>query len=907
MGRYSASLTEISLDDLRHAGGKGANLGHLTRAGFTVPSGFCVLSSAYYMFLDTSDLKHHIREKIDTISFSYLPGVEESATAIRDLMRSAPIPGAIAGEIEEAYEKLVSDAGENVLLAVRSSVGTRDLKTTSFPGQMDTYHNLRGKAEVLEKVRECWASAFSYAAMVNRHTRGIEHFEVFVAPVVQMMVDAERAGVIFTVDPLGNSRDLMVIDACLGLGESVVSGRMKCDHFVVDRNSMRVLEEDIAAKRSMIVLDSERGRGNLEIPLAEEEGSRPSISGDQVRELAVTALEVEDSYGSPQDIEWAFQDDRLYILQSRRITSAAYAADEEEGAAEEWVCEFDSTIDPEYDEYTLSNISEVLPGVLTPLSISDIDSLDYGFVKSNADLGLMKHIKPKSELTFLGVFYGRAHLNLSVARAMISQLPGANLKEFDRREEGGDGGGKLWRPTPRNLAILPGILTRLFIRAVKTPGEAAALGEDYEVKIAEAKRVDLARAPYALIFGRMDESRGELFHAMALHIMISELAVTYFDFLCKITARWLDDERGMLAARLVTGLQSLESARPSTHIWDLSRLVKKSQRLRDIFESNREGDILQVLEADGSPEAGGFLESLEVFLYRFGYRGIFEAEAMMPNWDEDPSYLFAAIKNYLEADPDSSPRIIAEKQEKDRERAMLEAMSRLRGPQRLLLRYLVKQAQTYISLREYMKSILIKGLTHGKKVYRALSRRLARQGILREPDDIYFLTSREIEALAMGRGESIPVDELVARRRAEYENNLDVILPEHSKGRPRPLTPRELETREEVETLRGIGVSPGKVTGRARVITDPLRDAEIKPGEILVAPVTDAAWSPLFVTAAAAVVEVGGPLSHGSIVAREFGLPCVVNASSATRIVKTGQKITVDGGRGKVHLHPAEK
>ena len=142
---------------------------------------------------------------------------------------------------------------------------------------------------------------------------------------------------------------------------------------------------------------------------------------------------------------------------------------------------------------------------------------------------------------------------------------------------------------------------------------------------------------------------------------------------------------------------------------------------------------------------------------------------------------------------------------------------------------------------------------------------------------------------------------------SEYERNLDVILPEHSKGRPRPLTPRELETREEVETLRGIGVSPGKVTGRARVITDPLRDAEIKPGEILVAPVTDAAWSPLFVTAAAAVVEIGGPLSHGSIVAREFGLPCVVNASSATRIIKTGQTITVDGGRGKVHLHPVEK
>ena len=274
---------------------------------------------------------------------------------------------------------------------------------------------------------------------------------------------------------------------------------------------------------------------------------------------------------------------------------------------------------------------------------------------------------------------------------------------------------------------------------------------------------------------------------------------------------------------------------------------------------------------------------------------------------EMPAYIFATIVNYLEVPPEHSPREVAARQEKERETAVEEAMGQLKESRRRLLSYLMRQAQTYISLREYMKSILIKGLTHGKKVYRVISRRLVEEGLLNEPDDIYFLTSMEIKKLATGRGEGIPVEELVSRRRDEYERNLGVVLPQYSRGRPVPLAPEEMEPEGDVDVLTGIGVSPGRVTGRARVIIDPRRDAEIKPGEILVAPVTDAAWSPLFVTAAATVVDVGGPLSHGSIVAREFGIPCVVNATSATRVIRTGQMISVDGGLGKVYLHPAEK
>jgi phosphohistidine swiveling domain-containing protein len=263
------------------------------------------------------------------------------------------------------------------------------------------------------------------------------------------------------------------------------------------------------------------------------------------------------------------------------------------------------------------------------------------------------------------------------------------------------------------------------------------------------------------------------------------------------------------------------------------------------------------------------------------------------------------ILNYLEADAASNPRDLAARQHGEREEALRELEERLKGSKLSILKYVLKQAQQFISLREFMKSYLIKGIAHAKKVYRILGRRYCEDGTIGAAEDIYFLTRQEITRLAAG-GE-LPVDELITRRRREYERNLFITLPAYSRGRPVPLTPEELEPREDIETLTGIGVSPGKVTGTARVITDPRRNSEIKPGEILVAPVTDAAWTPLFVTAAATVVDVGGPLSHGSIVAREFGIPCVVNAGTATRLIRTGQVITVDGSRGKVYLHPAEK
>jgi phosphohistidine swiveling domain-containing protein len=644
------------------------------------------------------------------------------------------------------------------------------------------------------------------------------------------------------------------------------------------------------------------------VPLDEAEARRPSLDEDQLRELGETARRIEESYGCPQDVEWAYGDGILYILQSRPITATG-AGPARETPPEGWDSEFDSTVDPRFPYYTLSNISEVLPGVLTPLSISGIRPLDEAFVRNNADLGLMKGIEPRSEYTFLGIFYGRAHINLSVIQAITSKIPLTGSQEFERMLDEDDERRPAYRfrPTPGAIFTLFDSTLRSIYKTVTTPRDAKAAERSVDERIERAGRLDFDTMPYTRYADWIHECEKLRLPVYTLHISASQFSVVYHDLLEKLTRKWLDDSSGALASRLVTGLQTLESARPSERIWELSRMVKDSRELTELFERNEPSLIGGLLEAAGPGPAEEFRASLDAFLSDYGYRSVFEAEMMLPNWESDPSYVFAMIRNYLGADPASSPASLAKKQEGEREVAMGQAMARLSAARRVVFRYILGQAQNYIALREFMKSVLVRELAQTKKEINVISRRFARDGFIVEPGDFYFLTMDEVEAFARGRGSGIKVGELVDRRRREYELNQTAVLPEYSKGRPRPFSLEELESRGELEVLDGIPVSQGKVTGRARVITDPRRQAEIKPGEILVAPVTDAAWTPLFVTAGAIVVDVGGPLSHGSIVAREFGIPGVLSVGMATRLIKTGQVVTVDGDNGRVYLHPPEQ
>jgi pyruvate,water dikinase len=318
MEEFVCPLDAVGHKDLAQAGGKGANLGELIRAGFPVPPGFSVKSGSYERFFNAAGLKRASEEISSTIDFLDPRDVEKKTARIRELISSVSIPKDIATEIEEAYERLQEQAGFP-LVAVRSSAATTDLSRSSFPGQMDTFHNVRGSEDVLAAIRDCWASVWSARAAGMMHALKIDPNRVIIAPVVQSMVPSEISGVLFTANPIDGNPGEILMDAAFGLGEAVVFGRLTPDHYVISKKGLQVVSKTVGCKSFKLELDIEKGSGNRKVALSEEEANRECLTPRQVRELAELGMAVEVHFGEPQDLEWAYSGGKPFLLQSRKI------------------------------------------------------------------------------------------------------------------------------------------------------------------------------------------------------------------------------------------------------------------------------------------------------------------------------------------------------------------------------------------------------------------------------------------------------------------------------------------------------------------------------------------------------------------------------------------------------------
>lgn len=322
MTKYTISLNDISADLIEQCGGKGAYLGELTKAGFNVPSGFCIISDAYFNFLRENRLEEKIEKISSSINFDDYEDVDIKTGLIRGLIQSSPWPEDY-GEILDSYRKLSSKEGQDAYVAVRSSVAVKGTSISSFPGMMDTYHYIRGEEEVINKVKECWASLWTARAAMLRFQKGIDHGNGIIAPVIQKMVNPTVAGVAFTANPISLSKDEIVIESTWGLGEAVVSGKAMTDFFVLEKGTLSVKEKRITKKNIMYGIDNDTGNGRKEYPIASHKQKEASLTDYQLNKLGQMAKSIEDYFGLPQDIEWAFEDDTLYFLQARKIKGLA--------------------------------------------------------------------------------------------------------------------------------------------------------------------------------------------------------------------------------------------------------------------------------------------------------------------------------------------------------------------------------------------------------------------------------------------------------------------------------------------------------------------------------------------------------------------------------------------------------
>jgi len=840
--------------------------------GFKVPRGFVVTTQAY---------RHGVERMLQETS---------SLADLSAQIAARQLPRELEAAVVAAYERL--GAGANVAVAVRSSASDEDGRQSSFAGQQRTCLNVRGHAALIDALREVWASLVSVESLLYRGRVQLDAQPPEMAVIVQELVDAEVAGVLFTRNPVNGDADEALICSAYGLGETVVGGQ-DTDTFYIDRKSGE-LRSDIACKLNALHPTPDNGLQRLAVDTAAQDA--PSLSVPAIHRLLEVGQSLERAIGRPQDIEFAFtggDQPTLFLLQTRPITGASRRSSTGHSAA----------------LYSNANVGEALPGVGTPMTWSIAGAFAArGFATAFGALGLDV---PK-DYSLMASFRGRIYLNISEFVSVASQIPilhGATLAQL---------GGVLGdlqglddtytRLSPATfLRRLPLTLPRLAASQLSMPLIGKLWARKFGRKRDAFFAKPLARLSRAELQQQLEEldalfnRTGEVMLASAANFLMSYV----------LMSESLRRMGGAAAAEkehvLFSGLTGVKSAAPGLELLALARFVKQSPSLHELFLDERDhphtsDDLLAQLRLTSDGQV--FIGKLHGFLRRWGHRALREAEIATPRWREDPLFLIKVIGEHLRAPYLPTPEAIEAEAALHRAEATQLIRQHFFTGVGAAFRLLLHWAHRNARLREELRSYVVETLSMYRTFYLEVGRRMVLAGLLKQVDDVFFLNTSEARDWLRSRDEDCHLLTTVAFRRAAFDAFVRC---------PDPPDTFTLVHDQEVsdentlgadgDTLTGLPGSPGRVTGRARVFREPSADdISVQPGEILVAPFTDVGWTPLFLVAAGVVTDRGGPLSHSCVVAREYGIPAVVGVHNATQRIHTGDLVTIDGQAGVVHI-----
>ncbi len=877
--QYVKFFSELKQDDIPLAGGKAASLGEMTRAGLPVPPGFCLTTEAYRIFVTANELQ----EQIITLTKQAGRGdrqTEAAASTLRTLFTTAPIPEPITAEITAAYDRLRPTA-----TAVRSSATAEDLPGASFAGQQDTFLNIRGTDEVAAAVRRCWASLWTARAIAYRQHEQIAPDDVAMAVIVQELVPAAAAGVLFTANPVTGAQDEIIINAAWGLGEAIVSGLVTPDNIVVNKETGRVKVWHIADKQLMTARAT---AGIVEQVVPEARRTAPTLDKGQVSQLVALARAVEKRARQPVDLEWAIADGQLHLLQARPITALPPQPEQPDLLGMEW---------------SRLMLIERYPDPVTPFTWSVIN--ETFFSSFNLSMRLMGGNLPE-DIPLIRRIYGRPYLNVTLLNQAMVSLPIRPPVASRAKTKPPS------RPRPA-LRQLPGALlalARLANLLRTTHRQWVRLQAPFETAIRqEAARPweTFSTAELLAHITRHQTLVTPLLDNHARSIIAAELSL---QLLQAITRAWLDDDDKQLATTLLSGLTGNVTVATNRALWWLAAQARPHDQLRQAITALAKTDLsddgwrAQLAALPGGP---AFLAGLDDFLQAYGHRSP-RYEMMHPTWLEQPGQILDMVRLYLDeavTDPGEGEAQQAAAQVEAAEAAR----RRLPLPKRLIFDRVLPLAQTYFRLRENQQFYLTMSLPTLRRILLILGRRLQVSGKLHEAEDVFFLENRELRALAAqlaglpAEGAALPSDpaQLVAERQTVLARYQTMTPPVHlGDGVDGEDTAVTGDTVTSANTLRGIPASRGTANGRACLVRGPEDFGKLQPGEILVAPATTPAWTPLFGVAAGLVTDYGGLLSHAGVVAREYGLPAVLGTNIATQTIQDGDEIRVDGDRGVV-------
>jgi rifampicin phosphotransferase len=834
-----ARLPHFGRNDLAVAGGKGANLGELAQAGFDVPPGFIITTAAYDLLLQTNEIQTRLAAILGSLDPNNTDSAKNVSQQIHDLLQQISIPERIVDEVRKAYRKLGGNA-----VAVRSSATAEDLPEAAFAGQQETFLNVLGEQALMDAVRACWASLWSERAILYRARQKVDQTTVKLAVIVQRMVPADVAGVMFTANPVSGERNELIIDANPGLGEAVVSGMVTPDHFIVDKRSRQVKEQQLG--RREVVIRPKTGGGTEQVASTQKTVSATALSLQALRKLSKLGIDIERHYGVPQDIEWAWVQDKaktgeFLILQARPMTAL-----------------------PE------------------PLNVSGPMRL---VIPMLAEMWPTRPY-PLDMTTFTGAVE-RAIGNFLVT--MIGKSAPSPDESFLEED------GVVVQFKPPQVHPSPSILFMPWIATWRTrhydPArwESDPLLTEFITKARAIEQRDLQPLTW--------KQNMEILHeSLALIPRAMELRERYFpQALLGLAGLWLLlglAHRSDRFGTLVSGIQT-KTTETNQALEDLATQIRTDLALQDVFHHTEAKELQAKLEASKAGQA--FLERFELFLDQYGHRET-TLTISQPAWKDQPEVVLGILKVLAETELRQTERY--EAWQKMRDELLTNSILGTRLLRKLFLKSLTK-ARSLFQIREdtHFYATLVQPTI--RRVSLELGRRLVQTGALDEVGEVFHLQLGELEAFEkswpLAEQTVTQIRALVARRKAKRESLADRPIVD-----PRLLTVTyQAQTGEDV-LLNGTSGSPGVARGRVKIVHDVSEFGKLRAGDVLVAPVTNPAWTPLFQRAIAVVVDTGGAASHAAIVAREYGIPAVMGTLNGTKELEDGQWIQVDGSRGLV-------
>ncbi|WP_129728995.1 phosphoenolpyruvate synthase [Ectobacillus funiculus] len=865
MSSLVLGFQEMDKTQLLLVGGKGLNLGELSKIqGIQVPEGFCVTTVGYQKAIEQNETFQALLDQLTLLKVEDRDQIGEISRKIRQIIMEVKIPS----DVVKAVTHYLSQFGEEHAYAVRSSATAEDLPHASFAGQQDTYLNIIGKEAILQHISKCWASLFTDRAVIYRMQNGFDHSQVYLSVIVQRMVFPQASGILFTADPITSNRKLLSIDASFGLGEALVSGLVSADCYKVKEN--KIVDQMIATKKLAIYGRNEGGTETHDI--APDQQEKQTLTDQQILQLARIGRQIETYFSCPQDIEWCLVDDTFYIVQSRPITT---------------LFPIPEANDQENHVYISVGHQQMMTDAMKPLGLSFfLLTTPAPMRKAGGRLfvdvthQLASPVSRNNLLNAMGQhdpLLKDALMNIIERGDFIKSLPNDTTAP---------------NPTRGNTDMLaqiennPSIVSDLIQRSQTSIEE---LKQNIQMKSGS----DL----FDFILEDIQELKKILFDPQSSAVFMA--AINASTWINEKMNEWLGEKNA--ADTLSQSVPNNITSEMGLALLDVADVIRPYPEVIDYLQHVKDDNFLnELVKFGGGQEAR---DAIIAFVNKYGMRCAGEIDITKTRWSEKPITLVPMILgNIKNFEPNTSKRKFEQGQRValKKEQELLDRLKQLPdGEQKAKeTKRMIDRIRNFIGYREYPKY----GMIHRYFVYKQAllkeAEQLAQVGVILEKEDIYYLTFEEL--LDVVRTNKLDY-QIINKRRDEYKLYEKLTPPRviTSDGE----TPSGKYKRENLpaEALVGLPVSSGIIEGRARVILN-MEDADLEDGDILVTSFTDPSWTPLFVSIKGLVTEVGGLMTHGAVIAREYGLPAVVGVENATKLIKDGQRIRVHGTEGYIEI-----